>query len=89
MDASYGTAEMSVYITPGGTFLCAVLVDFMPSQGMFIDYLDAETSVTTRYRVEDVFIQILETPSSPIPQGGGSSALKHHSRLKVEVTVVP
>ncbi len=86
MPASYGSREMSCYIVPGNTFLFSVLVDFMPAEGMFIDYLDAETQVTTRYRVQDVIIEALEMAVVSIP-GGIDSDLKHNTRLKVEVTI--
>ncbi len=88
MPASYGSREMSVYILPGDTFLFRTLVEFMPAEGMFIDYMDSETQVVTKYRVQDVIIEALEMPIVAIP-GGIDSELKHHTRLRVEVAVVP
>ncbi|KKL12851.1 hypothetical protein LCGC14_2531640, partial [marine sediment metagenome] len=90
MASSYGVQDMSVYLTPGDTLLFTIQAEFMPVEGMFIDYLDAETSIITRYRVSDVIIEVLEKAPGPPPGGGGpGDPQRHFSKLRVEVVTVP
>ena len=90
MTSSYGLQNMDVFLMPADTLLFSIQAEFMPFEGVFIDYLDAQTSITTRYRVQDVIIEILEKSPGPPPPGSSTGdPQRHFSRLRVEVVIVP
>ena len=86
--AEFGIREVEVYVVPGDTFLFAVTTDFLWQEGTFLDYIDAETDITTRYRVQDVIVIVREKAAGPPIPGAPSDPLRHPVRYKVEVVVV-
>ena len=82
---------LKFFIVPGDTFLFEIQEATIPDEGMLIDYLDAETQVTTRYRVQDVIYEVEEFAIvPPQPPGNPGSPLNHGIvTYRIEIVVVP
>lgn len=80
---AFSTRECYFYVVPAGIFLFSTGLPYLPYEGVLIDYLDAQTSVTTRYRIQDVILEVVEeSPGSPHPD-------VHVPRWRIEIQVAP
>ena len=85
----FTTRECFFHVVPGDTFLFATGLPYIPTQGMFVEYTDFETSVVTTYSVQDVILEVEEKPAVPPGSPGQGHPVVHIPRWRVEIQVVP
>jgi hypothetical protein len=85
----FSTRECYFYVIPD-TFLFVSGLAYLPVKGTLVDYLDVETGVTTRYKVQDVILEVREVAAvPPSPPDDPGSALVHEPEWRVEIKVFP
>ena len=59
----FTTRECNFYV--GEDFLFSVGLPYLPTEGVLVDYTDAESEITTRYRVNDIVLGVEEIAAVP------------------------
>ncbi len=85
--------ESTYVVVPAETVLYKVSAGSVPAEGAFVDWLDVETGVTTRYKVADVIYEVTEIAADPPPpvEDPPLPASQSHVTVavRVELKVVP
>ena len=90
MARNYRANSLEFFIVPGDTFLFSMQDQSVPREGELVAYLDAETQLITRYRVQDVIYEIEEFPTIPPAPPGPGFPLNHGiTKHRIEIQVVP
>ena len=81
------------FIVPGDVELFAISSPIVPNEGWLFEWKDFETQVTTRYRVQDVILEVVEIPAGadpPVQDPPLPSPQAHQTvTVRIEIKVVP
>jgi hypothetical protein len=84
---AFSTRVCNFYV--GENLLFSVGLPYLPCEGVLVDYTDVETSVTTRYRVQDVVLEVTEVAAVPPDPPEPGYPVVHVPGWRIEIAVVP
>jgi hypothetical protein len=90
---SHWSYDCHYIIVPGDVELFSISSPIVPAEGWFLDWKDYETQVVTRYRIQDIILDVEEIPAEPTPPPQvpplPSPETRQSLSVRVEITIVP